>query len=578
LYLLWVVVLMLPVSLHLSSAVLGVGDGEFYLWLGWRMGELLSHGDWPLDIPDVVVPFGYDVALGDGIGPYLVLGVTNVLLGPVLALNLVIAAALFLNALAGRHLAKACGATSRVTWIVTALALASAPSLLVRAPVHFYFLFAFVSALVVAEAVLFARGEAPIRILRVGLLLGATYYVSFYWFVSTALAYATIIGVAALRRRAVVRPGLRFVGCVGICAVLVLPLVVPRVDVDRREARTSDDGYNAYVRYRATEATVYAADLLAVVTPPPGTRFQPPGVGAVQDSFVGNRYEATIFPGFLMLLATICFGFVRSPLRVPVLVATAVLWVLSLGPALRVGGDLVIADAGGPTRVLPARLLQELPGLEALRTPSRIAFALPILTAVALAVVFDDLWRRVRQRGRAALVASAGVLLVANLIRPETTPRDPFPALAPTLEAMAARPAAASEAALEVPFDPAGTVGTIRLQMTHRRPMLGFHAQWAALPWFSDLSGYKTSAALAAIRCIPGKLQFATTDFPTAPNPSGTELEELRRAFGVRYLLVNESSLDNAVCDARRDAIEEAIAPARELAHGNGWRILEIPS
>jgi hypothetical protein len=559
-----------PVSGHLTETVLAKEDGEFYLWLGWRIGELLEHGSSPLVVPDVVAPYGYHLVYGDGLGAYLVLGLTNVLASPVLALNLVIVAALFANALAGRHLATACGADHRSTLMVTALALASAPSIVIRSPVHFHFLFAFVGALVVAEAVLFARQEVPVRFVRVGVLLGVAFYVSFYWFASSLIAFLVIVTIAMLRQPGRFRSAVRVFGCLVVAALLVSPLLAERAALESREARAGAD-FSWLERSRRYDSLRYSADLLSVVVPPAGTRIEPPLADVVQRSFAGNRYEATIFPGFLMLAATLCFAITRGPLRFPVLAAMAILWIFSLGPALHIGGIIRF-------EAMPTRLLQASPGMDALRTPSRLALALPILAAVALAVVAERIARfQLPKLQRTAIAAVAGALLLTNLVRPATTPGELDPELGQALRAIR-DDAAPPDAVVEVPFDPWETVHTIRMQMLHRLPTLGFHAQWSALPWFSDMREYKTSRALAALRCDPHLLWIASLPFPRTLRPAGNELAELQRQFGVRYLFVREERLEDDPCDRRRREIEQVLRSARVRARADGWRILEIPS
>jgi hypothetical protein len=112
--------------------------------------------------------------------------------------------------------------------------------------------------------------------------------------------------------------------------------------------------------------------------------------------------------------------------------------------------------------------------------------------------------------------------------------------------------------------------------MIHRRPTLGFHGQWAALPWFSGFDEYKASRALAEIRCDPGRIGYAKVDFDRSLKPDGSTLAELRREFGVRYLLVDTARLGGKDCRRRRNSIESVIAPARVLARSGGWRVLEI--
>jgi hypothetical protein len=554
-------------------------DGEFYLWMGWRLGELMSHGDWPLFIPDVGVPEGYHVGLGDGIGPYLVLGFANVVLEPVVALNVVVVGALFANALAGRALARAAGATHRSTLMVTALALASAPALIVRAPVHFHFLFAFVGALIVAEAVCFARGAAPIRVARLGVLVAAAFYVSFYWFVSSLFAYVVIVGIAALRERKALRSAARVGAVLALAGLLLSPLVSARLEFASRESAAAGSMNAQEIEGTLNAVNYYSADAVSLLTPPEGTRFALPGVAKLRDTFTvdGNQHETAIYPGAIMLLALACFAFMRGPLRLPVIVAAATIWILSLGPVLHVAGLAMVDGAGRPLDVLPATLLRSLPFLDALRTPSRLAFALPLLTAVALAVTAERVASsRLSVRQRLAIGGLACSLLATNLIRPATTPGELPAELTQALGGIA-RTAAPTDAVVEVPFDPSVSVETIRLQMIHRHPTLGFHGQWAALPWFSGFEEYKASRALAELRCAPQKIGYAKADFPRSLKPDDSALTALRRDFGVRYLLVDVGRLAGNECRRRRYAIEQVIAPARVVVRSGGWRVLELP-
>jgi hypothetical protein len=579
LYAAWALVLVWPVPLAFGRTSLAHLDGEFYLWMGWRIGELISHGEWPLFIPDVGVPDGYHVGLGDGVGPYLILGLTNVVLQPVVALNAVVVGALFANALAGRALARASGATHRSTWVITALALASAPALIVRAPVHFHFLFAFVGALIIAEAVRFARRVAPIRVVRLGVLFAAAFYVSFYWFVSSLFAFVVIVGIAALREREALRSAARLAAVFALAALLVCPIVIPRLEFVSRESGAAGSR-NAQETERTLNAVnYYSADVLSVLTSPEGTRLTPPGVAEMQATFTvdGNQHETAIYPGAIMVLALACFAFMRGPLRLPVIVAAATVWILSLGPVLHVAGLVMVDGAGRPLDVLPASLLRSLPFLDALRTPSRLAFTLPLLTAVALAVTAERVASsRLSTGRRLGLGALACALLATNLIRPVTTPGELPTELTQALRGIAAT-AGPTDAVVEVPFDPSLSVETIRLQMLHQRPTLGFHGQWAALPWFSGFDEYKASRALAELRCDPRRIAYANVDFPEVLKPSGLALAELRRDFGVRYLLVDAGRLTGPECRRRRYTIERVIAPARVVARSGGWRVLEIP-
>ena len=73
-----------PVTMHLTSSIVGTGDGEFYLWLGWRLAQDIRDGVFPSTISGALYPETYHVAWGDGYGAYLVLAFWNLLPTPIL--------------------------------------------------------------------------------------------------------------------------------------------------------------------------------------------------------------------------------------------------------------------------------------------------------------------------------------------------------------------------------------------------------------------------------------------------------------------------------------------------------------
>jgi hypothetical protein len=578
LYLALAFLLLWPVTLHLTDRIVGTGDGEFYLWLGWRLAELVRDGSPPVVIPDVVYPQGYDVSLGDGYGAYLLIGFWNLVVNPYVAVNLTVVTALAANFLSGRRLARVTAPQSRTVWVVTAVAFGTAPPILLRAYGHYHLLFAFVSALVLAEAVIYVREGRPLRFVRIGALLALAFTFSIYWFASSAAALIVVVGVAALQRRDRPETWLRLAASVVIAMVLTAPLTVPRLDFDRRESAAAGDR-SLQDLDNEQNAVRFSADALSIIAQPSASRITLPGAARLHRDFYPNRLESTIFPGLLLLVGLFALAFVRDPLRLPVLAAVAVVWVLSLGPTFTIDGrTLLTHDDGQPVRFMPLELLYSLPGTSALRAPSRIAFALPALGAVALAVVAGRLRPRLTRHWQVGVLA-AGALFVmtTNLVVLPYTTAELAPPLRRGLETMRAE-ARAGDTVAEVPFDAAGQyIQAIKFQMVHGLPTLGFHAQHSALPWYSDLREYKASSSLAELRCFPPLVGYAPAQYSPGLRPSGHELAELRRQFGVRFLLVNEALLAEPLCDRRRSDIESIVRPARTLAQGGGWRILELP-
>lgn len=579
LYLAAALVAMWPVSTHLTSEIAGVGDGEFYLWLGWRLAQRIKDGALPLVISGAIYPETYHVAWGDGYGAYLVIAFWNLLVNPYLAVNLTVLTALLLNFLSARRLARVVAPDYRVVWIVAALAYGTAPQLLLRIYGHYHLLFAFVPPLVLAEAVLFARGERQLRVVRIGLLLAAAFYLSVYWFATSLAALAAFVITAAIRRRSLAGTAGRLGAAVALAVILTAPLTIPRIHFQHREDAAAPPAPQNLERIdNENNSLNFSADALSVIAQPSASHFGLPGAGRLHRDFYPNRIESTIYPGLLLLVALGSAVFIRSRLRLPTVIAALLLWILALGPTLFFDGEPVLEHANGsPVRFMPEQLLYSLPGTSALRTPDRLALALPAVAALALALAANRLCRRLHSLYVIPLGALSLVLVATNLIIVPHTPRALPVAFEQALEHIR-RTAQRDDTVIEVPFDAAGQfVQTARFQMIHRRPMLGFHAQHAALPWFSDFAAYKRSNPLAEVRCFPPLIGYAPAPYPPNLAPSAGVLRDLRREFHVRFVLVNEQLLATPVCDARRIQIESIMASGRLIERDPLWRVIEVP-
>jgi hypothetical protein len=569
-----------PVPTHLTSSIVGVGDGEFYLWLGWRLSERIKDGALPLVIGGSLYPESYHVAWGDGYGAYLVIAFWNLVVNPYLAVNLTVVMALILNFLSARRLARIAAPERRLVWIVAAIAYGTAPQLLLRIYGHYHLLFAFVPPLVLAEAVLFARGRQGLRVVRIGLLLAAGFYLSVYWFATSLVALTVFVLVAALRMRAFVDAAARLLAAVALAAVLTAPLTVPRVEFQHREDAAAPPAPQNLQRIDNDNNTLnFSADALSVIAQPSASRVGLPGAGRLHRNFYPNRIESTIYPGLLLLIGLVAATFFRSRLRMPILISAFALWLLALGPTLFVDGDpLFTHPDGSAVRFMPEELLYALPGTSALRTPDRLALSLAAVATLALAHSANQLCRRLRGRVIAIALGVLSVpLLATNLIIVPWTPRGLPASFENALERIRTD-SERGDTVVEVPFDAAGQfIQTARFQLIHRRPMLGFHAQHSALPWFSDFAAYKRSGALAEVRCFPPLIGYAPAAYPPNLAPRHGVLAGLQREFHVRFVLVNEQLLASSVCNTRRAAIESILARGRLIERDPAWRVLEVP-
>jgi hypothetical protein len=568
-----------PVTTHLTSRIVGVGDGEFYLWLGWRLAQRIKDGSFPLVITGAIYPESYHVAWGDGYGAYLVIAFWNLFVNPYLAVNLTVLTALLLNFLSARRLARVVAPERRLVWVLAALAYGTAPQLLLRIYGHYHLLFAFVPPLVLAEAVLFARGERRLRVVRIGFLLAIAFYLSVYWFATSLAALAAFALTAAIRRRSLARTAGKLVGAVALALVVTAPLTIPRVQFQHREDAAAPPAPQNLERIdNENNSLNFSADALSVIAQPSASRFELPGAGRLHRNFYPNRIESTIYPGVLLLIALVSAVFIRSRLQLPIVTAALLLWILALGPTLFFDGRPVLEHPdGSPVRFMPEEVLYSLPGTSALRTPDRLALALPAVATVALALAAERFCRRLRSRYVIPLGLVSAVLVATNMINVPYTPRGLPVSFERSLEHIR-RVSQPGDTVMEVPFDAAGQfIQTARFQLIHRRPMLGFHAQHAALPWFSDFAAYKRSSALAQVRCFPPLIGYAPAPFPPNLAPVSGVLRDLRRDFHVRFVLVNEQLLALPICDARRGQIEAILAGGRLIEGDPAWRVIELP-
>jgi hypothetical protein len=568
-----------PVTMHLTSWIVGVGDGEFYLWLGWRLAELVKSGSLPLVIPGALYPETYHVAWGDGYGAYLVIAFWDLFVNPYLAINLTVLTALMLNFLSARRLMRVVGPTRRTVWILGALAYGTAPQLLLRLYGHYHLLFAFVPPLVLAEAILYARQQRQLRVFRIGVLLAIAFYLSVYWFATSIAALAAFVLVVALRERALPGTVARLAGAVVVMLVLTAPMTIPRLQFQQRESAAAPPApQNLQEIDNENNTFNFSADALSVITQPSASRISLPAAGRLHRNFYPNRIESTIFPGILLVLALVAAAFIRSRLRLPVLAAGLALWLLALGPTLFFDGKPVFEHANGaPVRFMPEELLYSVAGASALRTPNRLALALPAVATLAFAFAADWFCRRAPAlRYQIPLGVASAALIATNLINIPYTPR----ALPRSFDAALHRirtDSKTGDTVMEVPFDAAGQfIQTARFQLIHRRPMLGFHAQHSALPWFSDFTAYKHSKALAEVRCFPPLVGYAPAPYPPVLAPVSGVLSDLRRQFHVRFVLVNEQLLAESVCDERRRYIESILAHGRLIERDPAWRVVEV--
>jgi hypothetical protein len=566
-------VLLWPATSSLGSTIAGTRDANYYLWQGWWLGEHINWGNiLPLNIPDVVYPYGSDLRLMDGLFPSYVGGLWNLVANPFLAYNLSLATATLLNLWAGGRIGRLFSAR-RGVWILTGVAFATAPVVALRMYEHYTLYFMFPVALLITESVRIVRGQR-VRPFMMGLLLALAYLCSIYQLVFGGLALSTFV-FAGLWRTARLRGTIvRTVSAGVIAAILISPFLVARLNHDRRE--TAQGAPQTLLG----DAHVFSADGLSIVAQPSNSLVKAPATPSLPSGYDQNLVEATIFPGFALLLGIGILLFLKTSLKRPVLITTASIWLFSLGPSLRFVGSFVLGSHdGAPVTWMPYAALMSIPGLGSLRTPNRAGFALAAVLVCAFAIALSWIVSQIHSSaGRSAVYAACGLLLVMNLVIPAPTSDLETTATTHTgLREVAAR-ANPNDSTLFVPSDcTSETISNIKLQILFRAPAVGCQASFAAIPWYSELDIYAESEGLAALRCDQSQVGRRPTRFRDE-TLTASRLEELQSELDVRFVVVDKALLELPVCEEVEETVSAQIRNHENLGEDGRWAVFDLNS
>jgi hypothetical protein len=562
-----------PVTFHLNSRFVGWRDAHYDLWLTWRVGELLRHGQLALHIPDVIWPYGSDVRLLDGQLPAFVGGLWQAIASPFLAFNLGLVTASLANMWAGRRIAKLF-TNDRAVWIFTALAFATAPAIAARLVVHFTMYYAFTAALIVEEGIRVARGDRPLRPVRLAVLLLLAYLCSVYYLVFGVVAFGVMVLTSSARSEGLARTAARLSAGLVLVGALLLPFAIPRLSLDRAERAHGREPVLLDFAFRS------GADALSIVAQPATSTLDLPGESRLREHFRTNVHESTIFPGFLLLGALSGLVLLRGPLRRPLLLSTLTLWFLSLGPSLKIDGTFLFTSGGRPVGWMPYTGLFALPGFASLRSPNRASFTIAAVLAGTLAMSMTWLLSRLRlRRHRLILSVTAAGLLATNLLIPvEASNLQGTASFHRGLEQVA-RTARPGQSMVEVPADCTFSrlLWSVDLQILHRAPLVGCQASPSSIPWASGLGLYHRSRALAGLRCRPGRLgAYGATSFTARDEFGLNDVADLRRELGVRYYLVDRYRLRGARCRQRLGPVVQLLASTFDvLGSDRRWMVID---
>ena len=247
----------------------------------------------------------------------------------------------------------------------------------------------------------------------------------------------------------------------------------------------------------------------------------------------------------------------RSPAGlVPLTVAAAVLWALSLGPGLVAFGRRPF----GARDWLPYRVLLAIPGLGALRAPSRAAIP---LAGVAVALLAVGLAQFEGRRLRRWVGGAVGVLIAVSWWPQIPTSTGEVPdGLRTTFALIAHTPSSAGEAATEavmvVPFTCGfDDLDVINWQVVHDHPMVVCGVSSSATRWQTRAADWFASSGLAATRCDP-RIDVLGRANAFAADLRLTEagIADLRDTFGVRWMIFDRRrAADCATAEATLGAL-----------------------
>ena len=570
----------------------GAFDAPYSAWLGWRVAEAVRGGTWvPTTIPDALWPAGVDLLVTDGVLPTAVVALGNLVgLGPYAAYDVALLAGVGLNVWAGRRLGLVL--TDR-SWVALAggLAFAAAPAVAAPVQAHIAFVWAFPLPLLVRRAVLDARGPAPVAWAPLAGLSVLAFACSAYHLVFGLGAYllVALLWPGSAVRRA---PALARVAAAGAVAALVLaPFLAARWSFDRDEQAAG-----ATDTVRVADAFLLSADGLAAVTPPDELAVDLPA----PDPSLGPEAFAALriaFPG-LALLAGGGVALAVGRRGAGALVGAAgVLWLLSLGPGLRLAGTHA-ADGAivSSTAWLPFRLLLDVPGLAGLRAPYRATFAACAVLAGALVLGVDAVVTRARAaaadraaaRGRApagarrradgAVAAVVAVVLALGVLGPLPTSdlglTDPARSALEEVD----RRGGPGEAVVVVPFgcrldDPR----IVALQIVHGQPSLGCSTSRAATPFASGLDAWARADGLRSLWCGDPAAGQVWDDRTGVPAPlDAAALDDLRADLGVRFVILDRGAVDPARCPWVPEGLALLVAEGEVLGDDGGWLVLDL--
>ena len=396
-----------PLVFRLTTHVPGgKGDVPTYIWNLWWMKKALSEGISPLFCDYIFVPYGASLVFHTFVFYKAILAVPLQWLCSAWTTYNILILATFATAGWGMFLlARYLTGDGRAAWIA-GLIYAFSPYMLTRSLSHFNCLSSEWIPLYVLCLIRLVETKDQCWAWGGGLCLLLTAYCDYYYLIYLTLFTAFYLGWRSYRDRSKVLNGTfltHFALMGAIAAIGFAPILWVLFE-------TAQSGYI----YGGASSAKLGADLLAFVTPPPGSLlYGDVGAEAYKVFSGGNAVEATVFSGYVVLgLLVVCVLRLRGEEAVRGWLWLALaFFLLSLGPLLHIGGDFVFALGEGRFAVpLPYALVRYVPLIKGARVAARfdimVMLGLAVLGAYTMRYWLDRVAHPVRWTAAvAALIA-----------------------------------------------------------------------------------------------------------------------------------------------------------------------------
>jgi hypothetical protein len=387
-----------------------------------------------------------------------------------------------------------------------------------------------------------------------GLVLAVATLTSWYYAVFSEIFVALLAAVRApqsWRAGGWRREAATLLAVALVAGLLLSPVLVPAL-VEYRSGQLAPPRYPPQEGYGPVwdgETSIYSADLLDM--------FFPSFLHPLWGQWSAQLHQAMrpgwfwqIAPGYALLALALAGAWFHWREARRWVVLAGALWLLTLGPRLRVLGH----NTGV---VLPFDWLQIVPGMTLGHRPNHLMiFLLPVLALLA-----GYGMRALAARGRRGKVALA--LLCALLVAEYATA--PLPALALPESPAAAALRGGSGAVLDLPPDKR-TARAMVDQMAHGRPIVGGYL--ARQPDVPPLV-VQSPAVRALWRMEPGQ----GPDIVENPPDLGRQALSY---YGIRAIVLREGALSAEQQQRALRAIEAALPGARPAEQRDGIRIYQV--